>query len=137
MFIVLLVVSLLSFIVASSSLVVGMLVVYVVVGVIIASLAIVWLAKQTFADQMDTSHFLTMVALLAAMLDPVRKVANVYNMIQRSGAAATRVFEFLDTPDELSQHRAKHLTSDGPRAISAENVTFRYTPEQEPAALDF
>ncbi|MBU0617123.1 MAG: ABC transporter ATP-binding protein/permease, partial [Planctomycetes bacterium] len=107
-----------------------------VVGVIIASLAIVWLAKQTFADQMDTSHFLTMVALLAAMLDPVRKVANVYNMIQRSGAAATRVFEFLDTPNELSQHCAKRLTSDGPRAISVENVTFRYTSAQEPAALD-
>ena len=107
-----------------------------VVGVIIASLAIVWLAKQTFADQMDTSHFLTMVALLAAMLDPVRKVANVYNMIQRSGAAATRVFEFLDTPDELSQHCAQHLANDRPRAISVENVTFRYTSEQEPAALD-
>ena len=107
-----------------------------VVGVIIASLAIVWLAKQTFADQMDTSHFIIMVGLLAAMLDPVRKVANVYNMIQRSGAAATRVFEFLDTPDELSQHCAQHLANDRPRAISVENVTFRYTSEQEPAALD-
>ncbi len=106
-----------------------------VVGVIIASLAIVWLAKQTFADQMDTSHFIIMVGLLAAMLDPVRKVANVYNMIQRSGAAATRVFEFLDTPDELSPQCAQHLTSDRPRAISVENVTFRYTSEQEPAAL--
>jgi subfamily B ATP-binding cassette protein MsbA len=107
-----------------------------VVGVVIASCAIVWLAQRTFAGQMDTGHFLTMVALLAAMLDPVRKIANVYNMIQRSGAAATRVFDFLDTPDELSQHCAKPLTSDGPRAICVENVTFRYTPEQEPAALN-
>ncbi len=107
-----------------------------VVGVIIASFAIVWLAKQTFADQMDTSHFMIMVGLLAAMLDPVRKVANVYNMIQRSGAAATRVFEFLDTPDERSQHSAPRLAPDRPRAISVENVTFRYTPKQEPAALD-
>jgi subfamily B ATP-binding cassette protein MsbA len=106
-----------------------------VVGVVIASFAIVWLAKQTFAGQMDTGHFLTMVALLAAMLDPVRKIASVYNMIQRSGAAATRVFEFLDTPDEFSRRGAMHLTRDGPRAISVEDVTFRYTPEQEPAAL--
>jgi ABC-type multidrug transport system fused ATPase/permease subunit len=107
-----------------------------VVGVIIASFAIVWLAKQTFADQMETSHFMIMVGLLAAMLDPVRKIANVYNMIQRSGAAATRVFDFLDTPDELSEHGAKRLAGDGPRAICLENVTFRYTPEQEPPALN-
>lgn len=107
-----------------------------VVGVVIASFAIVWLAKQTFAGQMQTSHFGTMVVLLAAMLDPVRKIANVYNMIQRSGAAATRIFDFLDRPDELSARGAQALVGSGPREIRVEEVTFRYTPDQEPPALD-
>jgi ABC-type multidrug transport system fused ATPase/permease subunit len=107
-----------------------------VVGVVAASLAIVWLAAQTFAGRMDASHFMTMVILLAAMLDPVRKIANVYNVIQRSGAAATRVFEFLDQPEERSAPGARSLPSDGPRAVRLENVTYRYTPEQSPPALD-
>ena len=107
-----------------------------VVGVIVASLAIVWLASQTFAGKMDASHFMTMVILLAAMLDPVRKIANVYNMVQRSGAASTRIFEFLDQPEERSQPGAKMLPEDRPRAVRFQNVLFRYTPAQSPPALD-
>ena len=107
-----------------------------VVGVWAASLAIVWLARQTFVAQMTPSHFMTMVILLAAMLDPIRKVANVYNMVQRSGAAASRVFEFLDQPDERSAPNAKPLAAEGPRAVSFEGLTYRYTPTQNPPALD-
>ncbi|MFQ5807941.1 MAG: ABC transporter ATP-binding protein, partial [Phycisphaerae bacterium] len=95
-----------------------------------------WLAQQTFEGKMDPAHFMTMVILLAAMLDPVRKIANVYNIIQRSGAASARVFEFLDQPEERSNHRAKMLTGGGPHQIHLENVLFRYTAEQSPPALD-
>jgi|GEM_PF-1250529 len=107
-----------------------------VIGVVVASVAIVWLAKQTFAGTMDTSDFLVMVALLAAMLDPIRKIANVYNIVQRSGAAASRIFAFIDEPDELTVHGRKTLDGVAPREIEISNVTFRYTSEQTPAALD-
>lgn len=107
-----------------------------VVGVVAAAVAIVWLAKQTFSGDMDPAHFMTMVVLLAALLDPVRKIANVYNMIQRSGAAATRVFDFLDQPEEHSPPGAKPLLVDGPRAVSFENLLYRYTSDQHPPALD-
>lgn len=106
-----------------------------VVGVVAASAAIVWLAAQTFATppRMDPSHFMTMVILLAAMLDPIRKIANVYNMIQRSGAAATRIFEWLDQPEEKSPPRAKVLSGHTPREVRFERVRFRYNPEAPPA----
>jgi subfamily B ATP-binding cassette protein MsbA len=107
-----------------------------VIGVIVASAAIVWLAQQTFVGKMAPSHFMTMVILLAAMLDPVRKIANVYNMIQRSGAAATRIFEFVDQPEESSRPGAKVLPDGRQREIRVENVLFRYTPDQSPPALD-
>jgi ABC-type multidrug transport system fused ATPase/permease subunit len=107
-----------------------------VVGVIATSLGIVWLAARQFRGEIEPSLFITMVGLLAAMLDPVRKVANVYNVVQRSGAAATRIFEFLDLPEEQSPPRAKRLRGSGPRAVQFEHVTYRYTPTQEPAALD-
>lgn len=106
-----------------------------VVGLMISSAAIVWLASLTFAGRMDSSQFITMVLLLAAMLDPVRKIANVYNVVQRSGAAATRIFDFLDKPDELAEH-GKRALPPGPHEVRVENVTFRYFPAQNPPALD-
>ena len=106
-----------------------------VVGLLISSAAIVWLAKLTFAGRMEPSHFITMVFLLAAMLDPVRKIANVYNVVQRSGAASTRIFDFLDKPDELAEHGKNALPS-GPHEVRVENVLFRYVPTQNPPALD-
>lgn len=108
-----------------------------VIGLLLASGAIIWLASQTFSipPQMDASHFATMVVLLAAMLDPVRKVANVYNMIQRAGAAAARIFEFLDEPEERSPSNARALNGWTARGVRFENVHFRYTPSQEPPAL--
>ncbi len=107
-----------------------------VVGVFFAACGIVWLASRTFAGEIEPSHFITMVALLAAMLDPVRKVANVYNMVQRAGAASLRIFETLDHPEEVSPRPATPIPSDGAPAIALEHVTFRYTPEAPPAVHD-
>lgn len=107
-----------------------------VVGVLITCAGIIWLAGRTFAGEMSAAQFMTMVALLAAMLDPVRKIANVYNMVQRSGAAAARVFEFLDLPEERSPARARKLQPGRPPEVRFERVVFRYTPTQAPPALD-
>ena len=109
-----------------------------VLGVLAAAGAMVWLAAQMFADppRMDPSHFITMVILLAALLDPVRKVANIYNMIQRAGAAATRIFAFLDQPEERSPRHPRRLPEAPARAVRFEGVRFAYTPDQSPPALD-
>jgi subfamily B ATP-binding cassette protein MsbA len=106
-----------------------------VLGIFITCAGIVWLASRTFHGEIKPEHFMTMVALLAALLDPVRKVANVYNMVQRAGAASTRVWDFLDQPEEQSPHPARKLAGTGPRAVTFEQIVFRYTPTQEPAAL--
>lgn len=109
-----------------------------VAGLAIASTAIVWLAARTLADPADypPSRMVTMVILLSAMLDPIRKVANVYNVVQRAGAAVGRVFDFLDSPEEHFPRRSQMLRRDGPAAVRFERVTFRYTPRQHPPALD-
>jgi ABC-type multidrug transport system fused ATPase/permease subunit len=106
-----------------------------VVGIVITCAGIVWLAARTFSGEITPAHFMTMVALLAALLDPVRKVANVYNMVQRAGAASTRIWEFLDQPEEHTPPNAKTLGGTGPRRVQFERVTFRYVPTQEPPAL--
>jgi ABC-type multidrug transport system fused ATPase/permease subunit len=110
-----------------------------ITGVLVASAAIVWLASRTFSGQIAPSQFITMIVLLAALLDPVRKIANVYNMVQRAGGAATRVFAFLDQPEEHSPPNARPLPAAAARGagreVRIELVTYRYTPHQEPPAL--
>jgi subfamily B ATP-binding cassette protein MsbA len=120
-----------------------------VTGVLIAAAGIVWLAHRTFSGEIDTSQFAVMVILLSAMLDPIRKIANVYNMVQRSGAASTRIFQFLDQPEEVSPKKAQTLAplvreplareslleSTG-REVRFENLLFRYNPDAPPALSD-
>lgn len=106
-----------------------------VLGVLAASVAIVWLAGQTFQGEMAPSQFMTMVILMAAMLDPVRKTANVYNMVQRSGAAASRIFEFLDQAPEERSPGGRALAGHSARAVAFEDIVFRYHEDQQPAAL--
>lgn len=118
-----------------------------VVGVVIASGGVIWLASRTFSGEIDTSQFAVMVILLSAMLDPIRKIANVYNVVQRSGAASTRIFEFLDAAEERSPARPRRLTRPAvdaarsraappARAVAFENLTFRYLPDAPPALAE-
>ncbi len=107
-----------------------------VVGVVATAFGVVWLASRTFNGEIEPSQFITMVGLLAAMLDPVRKIANVYNMVQRAGAASTRVWDFLDQREEHSPPNAAVLTGDEPRPVRFEKLIFRYVPTQVPPALD-
>jgi len=107
-----------------------------VLGILAASAGILWLAARTFHGEITPAHFMLMVGLMAALLDPLRKIAAVYNMVQRAGAASARIFEFLDQPEERSPRRARTLPWGSARDVRFENVTFRYTPEQTPPALD-
>ncbi|RMF85850.1 MAG: ABC transporter ATP-binding protein [Planctomycetota bacterium] len=105
-------------------------------GLLAASGGIVWLASRTFSGEISPGHFITMVVLLAAMLDPLRKIANVYNSVQRSGAAALRIFAFLDQPEEHSPPNALTLPpATGGREVRFHNVSFSYSPDQTPPAL--
>ncbi|MDX2199213.1 MAG: ABC transporter ATP-binding protein [Phycisphaerae bacterium] len=104
-----------------------------VAGILAASAGIVWLASRVFSGEIEPSRFLLMVGLLAAMLDPIRKIANVYNMVQRSSSAAHRIFGFLDQPEE--KRGGKRLSLNGPPAVEFSEVVFRYAADT-PLALD-
>lgn len=117
-----------------------------VVGILVASVGIVWLASRTFSGEITPSQFILMVGLLAALLDPIRKIANVYNMVQRSGAAAHRVFSFLDQSEEREStlvdtqvegadepaHPRRLVLNSAPR-VEFDNLQFRYAPDSAPA----
>ncbi len=57
-----------------------------------------WLVLK--AGTLDPGHFIMVMACLAGMADSLRKVTKVNNALQKSNAAAMRIFEMLAVPVE-------------------------------------
>lgn len=86
-----------------------------------AALAGYWV----FNYDMSADDFLALMVLLAAMFDPLRKLAKVTNRFQRSDAAATRVFSMMDRQQERSIPGAPYLPRHS-ESLKFEQVSFRY-----------
>ncbi|NLU20089.1 MAG: ABC transporter ATP-binding protein [Phycisphaerae bacterium] len=80
--------------------------------------------------------FLALVVCMAAVFDPIRKLTTVYPKIQRASAAADRVFEVLDRPNEFSQDTGKPRVRPLKDTIVFENVGYTYPESNRPALRD-
>lgn len=65
---------------------------------------------------------------LAAIADPVRKLASVYTKLQGAEAAANRVFELLDREPEITANPAGPRLTEVRKGIEFHNVYFSYDP---------
>jgi ATP-binding cassette, subfamily B, bacterial MsbA len=96
-----------------------------------------WLVLK--AGTLDPGHFIMVMACLAGMADSLRKVTKVNNALQKSNAAALRIFEMLEVPVERRNkpevEEAANLVKLPPlqREITFENVTFTYPGATAPA----
>ncbi|HDZ22290.1 hypothetical protein LCGC14_0238870 [marine sediment metagenome] len=88
-----------------------------------------------FNDQMDSARFLAMMVCLGAMFDPVRKLAKVATRFQRAEAAATRVFELHDQPQEVRIPNAPDLPPHR-ESIEFRDVSLRYPSAETDAVAD-
>lgn len=59
---------------------------------------------------------------------PLIQIANISNVIQSTAAAAERVFEFLDEPDETPDSEDAKELDNATGAIEFKNVKFSYNP---------
>jgi ABC-type multidrug transport system fused ATPase/permease subunit len=57
------------------------------------------------SNTLQKEHFFLVMGCLAAIGDSLRRVSKVNNVLQRSNAAATRIFEVLDLPIERGRGR--------------------------------
>jgi ATP-binding cassette, subfamily B, bacterial MsbA len=73
--------------------------------------------------------FVSLFLALAMLLDPVRKLSAVNNMIQTSVASAERVFAFIDSKPEIVEAPEAIELPPMTRGIQFENVTFGYTAD--------
>lgn len=114
----------------------------VMVGAIMLYAA--WLVLK--AGTLDPGHFIMVMACLAGMADSLRKTTKVNNVLQKSNAAAARIFELHAVPVER-RRGARGITRSMAagdaaqprklpplqREITFENVTFTYPGASSPA----
>ncbi len=90
---------------------------------------LLYAAKRMETGELKLGELTTLLIALAMLLDPLRKMSAVNNMIQTSIASAERVFEFIDMTPEIDEREGAPALSPMERGIRFDNVTFGYSSE--------
>ncbi len=92
---------------------------------------------EVIAGRSTPGTFMSFVTSLALLYDPVKKLANSNNEIQKALAGAERVFDILDSPTILMEKDGDTEFSGPFRELAFENVTFAYddTPALDQVSL--
>ena len=113
-----------------------------VLTLVVISIVVIWatyLVRVT--GELTSAKFFVVMACLATIAESLRRTGKVYSALEKSGAAASRIFQILDMETERPRDMAKH--ADRPRVqlppitrdIRFENVTFAY-PKTNGNALE-
>ncbi len=78
------------------------------------------------AGLLDAGDLVQLYFALAMMLDPVRKLSDVNNLIQTSVASADRCFEFIDMKPDIEEAADAVPMKPLSESIRFENVSFSY-----------
>lgn len=100
------------------------------------SIVCVWLGSRVLDRQLNVSEFMQLALVLGMMLDPIRKVADVYTRISRGSAGADRIFKVLDLPPEAMERGGDRPAAPLKQAIEFRGVTFTYPHAPAPALND-
>ena len=89
--------------------------------------AVLWVGgRSVIENQMSPGAFIAFLAALFSLLRPFKRLSRVHGINQHALAAADRIFEILDTPNEIQEkEKAKSLPT-LKREIHFENVSFAY-----------
>ncbi|HOH31277.1 MAG TPA: ATP-binding cassette domain-containing protein, partial [Candidatus Hydrogenedentes bacterium] len=80
---------------------------------------------------LDAGDLVQLYFALAMMLDPVRKMSDVNNLIQTSVASAQRCFEFIDMKPDIMEAEDAVMLPPLTSSIRFENVGFSYDGARE------
>ncbi len=78
------------------------------------------------ARPLEMAELATLYALLAGVLDPVRKLSGILPIMRRSMSAADRVFEVIDMKTMVPEPQAPVTLPRHSQSIEFDHVSFRY-----------
>jgi len=94
-------------------------VIYIVIVLYLAS-------KQVMAGNLSWGPFIGFLAPILLMLKPIKRLSKVYAVIQQALSAATRIFDLLDTEEQIKEKEDAPPLATLLRDISFKGVWFRY-----------
>lgn len=104
----------------------------------LAVAAVIWLASNLSAqDRLSPGTFVAFVAAMAMLFEPIRRLTNINDVIQRGLAGAQSLFELLDTPPEPASAEVGHAFPRARGHVRFEGVSFRYPGQEAWAVQDF
>jgi len=102
-------------------------------GMIAGAIGLMFGAHWVYRGTMQASDFFTLLVLLGATAESIRKVSDVWNKLQQSNAAAERVFAIIDQSPEVESPNAFELAP-LKKKIEFKDIVFTY-PGSERAVL--
>jgi len=90
---------------------------------------------RVFAGEITQGQLMSFVTAIGMMYGPVKRLIKVNNTIQRTVAAAERVFELFDARRDIADAPGAHDLSTAKGEVSFEGVDFAY--EDEPTLKNF
>lgn len=79
---------------------------------------------------MSFGSLMLFFGLLIGVADPLRKLADVYNLVQAGVVASDRVFPLVDQVPNVRSPESPKAIPAGALSLSFENVHFQYEPDQ-------
>ena len=106
------------------------------VGTCAAMLVLYVGGRQIIEGSLSFGMFAAFMGAMFQCVQPFKRLGNISAVLQQSAAAATRIFQILDTPVDIKDKAEAIDLPDFSRAIRFENVSFKYENEAEEVLKD-
>ncbi|MBI1799404.1 MAG: ABC transporter ATP-binding protein [Candidatus Eisenbacteria bacterium] len=102
-------------------------------AVVLVAVIMLWLGgREIFVTHTLEPHtFVMFIAALLATISPIKTLSEVYSNVQQGVAAASRVFEVLDTAPEVTDRPGARELPRFAAQVRYENVSFSYDGVRE------
>jgi len=98
---------------------------------------LLWLGRQQIKTTAMTAGAFTAFGIALVMLyEPIKRLTNIHNIFQQGVGAAQRVFEYLDTSQDVAEHPNAVRLAKFENHIRFENVSFCYPLAAARCVLD-
>ena len=88
---------------------------------------ILWVAgKEIISGALSAGAFVTFLAALLSLMKPMKRLTNVYSINQQAMAAASRIFEVLDTKEKIMEKPGAPALALFRKEVKFKGVSFAY-----------
>jgi len=97
-----------------------------VLGAITVVLLLLYARERIGDGALTTGMFVSFIYALLKMYEPVKRLTGIHNSFQQAVGASTKVFEFLELPEEVAEKADARILPPFSRSVVFEDVWFGY-----------